>query len=94
MKMSSYAPLFNLIDSDQWNHNLINFNPKTVCLSTNYYVQQMFGCNLGNWYLPYEGESETGYYLNRVYLIGANNTAELVGVVQDIHVKAEVEENA
>lgn len=56
VKMSSYAPLFNLIDSDQWNHNLINFNPKTLCLSTNYYVQQMFGCNLGNWYLPYEGE--------------------------------------
>ena len=50
--------------------------------------------NYAYFYLPYEGESETGYYLNRVYLIGANNTAELVGVVQDIHVKAEVEENA
>lgn len=54
--MSSYAPLFNLIDSDQWNHNLINFNPKTVCLSTNYYVQQMFSNHLGNWYLPFEGK--------------------------------------
>ena len=64
VKMSSYAPLFNLIDSDQWNHNLITVNPKTVCLSTNYYVQQMFGCNLGNWYLPYEGELPEHVYVS------------------------------
>lgn len=54
--MASYAPLFNMVDCDQWNHNLINFNPKTLCLSVNYYVQKMFGANVGNRYLPFAGD--------------------------------------
>lgn len=56
VKMASYAPLFNLIDCDQWNHNLINFNPQTLCLTSNYYVQKMFATHLGSRYLPFEGE--------------------------------------
>jgi len=56
VRQASYAPLFNLVESDQWNHNLIDFNPKTVCLTTNYYVQQMFGTHIGSTYLPTEGE--------------------------------------
>ena len=62
--MNSYAPLFNLVDSDQWNHNLINFNPKTVCRTTNYYVQQMFACNVGSQYLPFEGELPEHVYVS------------------------------
>lgn len=62
--MTSYAPLFNLVESDQWNHNLINFNPQTLCLSTNYYVQQMFSTHLGTRYLPYEGSLPENLYLS------------------------------
>ena len=62
--MASYAPLFNLTESDQWNHNLINFNPRTFCLSTNYYVQKMFACHLGTRYLPYKGSLPEDYYFS------------------------------
>lgn len=62
--MASYAPLFNLIDSDQWNHNLINFNPRTLCLSTNYFVQKMFGTHLGTQYVPSEGELPEHVYIS------------------------------
>lgn len=55
VEMASYAPLFNLIDSEQWNHNLIDFNPKTVCLTANYFVQQLFSANIGENYLPFDG---------------------------------------
>lgn len=61
--MASYAPLFNLVDSDQWNHNLINFNPRTLCLSTNYFVQKMFATHLGTQYVPFEGELPEHVYL-------------------------------
>jgi hypothetical protein len=43
-------------------------------------------------YVPYEGDSETGYYLNRVSLISADKTAQLVGVVQSNHIATETEE--
>lgn len=56
VKMSSYAPLFNLIDSDQWNHNLINFNPETLCYTLNYYVQKLFSNYVGTHTLPIEDE--------------------------------------
>lgn len=62
--MASYAPLFNLVESDQWNHNLINYNPQTLCLSTNYYVQKMFASYLGTQYLPYEGTLPENIYLS------------------------------
>lgn len=80
--MASYAPLFNLIDSDQWNHNLINFNPQTLCLSTNYFVQKMFSCHLGTRYLPLNGELPENTYLsatedeNAVYLKFVNTGAQ------------------
>lgn len=62
--MTSYAPLFNLVESDQWNHNLINFNPQALCLSTNYYVQQMFSTHLGTRYLPCEGTLPENVYVS------------------------------
>lgn len=75
--MNSYAPLFNLVDSDQWNHNLINFNPKTVCRTTNYYVQQMFACNVGSQYLPFEGELPEHVYVS----VTENDTCAYVKLV-------------
>lgn len=64
VEMTSYAPLFNLVDCDIWNHNLINFNPKTVCLSTNYYVQQMFSLYRGNKTLDFTGELPESVYMS------------------------------
>lgn len=39
------------------------------------------------YFATYEGESETGYYLNRVKLTTENQTPEVVAVVQNVHVK-------
>lgn len=64
VEMASYAPLFNLVDCDIWNHNLINFNPKTVCLSTNYYVQQIFSLYRGNKTLDFTGELPESVYMS------------------------------
>ena len=64
VKMSSYAPLFNLIDSDQWNHNLINFNPATLCRTLNYYVQKMAGNYIGTHTLPVETELPEHVYMS------------------------------
>ena len=84
--MASYAPLFNLVESDQWNHNLINFNPQTLCLSTNYYVQKMFASYLGTRYLPYEGTLPEDIYLSAtedgdaVYLKLVNTGADVYAI--------------
>ncbi|QYH55288.1 alpha-L-arabinofuranosidase C-terminal domain-containing protein [Liquorilactobacillus nagelii] len=47
VEMASYAPLFNLVSSEQWNHNLIDFNPQCYCPTANYLVQKLFSNNLG-----------------------------------------------
>ena len=47
---------------------------------------------LGNhiyFYIPYEGDSATGYYLNRINLLDSEKTLQLVGVVQQDHIKTE-----
>ncbi|SIS09057.1 alpha-L-arabinofuranosidase C-terminal domain-containing protein [Microbacterium sp. RURRCA19A] len=46
--MTCYAPLFNLVGSSQWMHNLIDFTPLTVVPTPNYLVQQLFGTRLGS----------------------------------------------
>jgi alpha-N-arabinofuranosidase len=53
---TSYAPLYNLTECDQWSHNLIDFNPKTLAYTANYYVQKMFSNYLGTEYVPFGGE--------------------------------------
>ena len=64
--MSSYAPLFNLVDSTQWTHNLIDFNPAAVSRTANYLVQQLFGGYYGDTYLKTQsvlpdGEAASGF---------------------------------
>lgn len=43
-------------------------------------------------YVPYEGENNTGYYLNKINLLDAERAANLVGVVQNNHIIVEDEE--
>lgn len=46
--MGCYAPLFGKTDHQQWQPNLIWFNNSEVYGSPSYYVQQLFGKNIGD----------------------------------------------
>src|SRR5690606_14267790 len=52
VEMTSYAPLLAKEGNTQWNPDLIYFNNTDVKLTVGYYVQQLFGHNAGNEYLP------------------------------------------
>ncbi|MGN0467803.1 MAG: alpha-L-arabinofuranosidase C-terminal domain-containing protein [Acutalibacteraceae bacterium] len=64
--MSSYAPLFNLIGSDQWRHNLIDFNPACLCETSNYLIQKLFGTTSGNTYIPTDCEKPERVFVSCV----------------------------
>ncbi|MGC3961728.1 MAG: alpha-L-arabinofuranosidase C-terminal domain-containing protein [Verrucomicrobiota bacterium] len=50
--LASYAPLLAKQGRTQWRPDMIYFNNTKLLLSANYYVQQMFGQNSGDVYLP------------------------------------------
>ncbi|RYY52956.1 MAG: alpha-N-arabinofuranosidase [Chitinophagaceae bacterium] len=50
VKLASYAPLLAKENFTQWKTDLIFFNNKSVCLTPNYYVQQLFSANSGDRY--------------------------------------------
>ncbi|MVT12273.1 alpha-L-arabinofuranosidase C-terminal domain-containing protein [Chitinophaga tropicalis] len=50
--MASYAPLLAKEGHTQWNPDLIYFNNTTVKPTVGYYVQQLYGKNAGDEYLP------------------------------------------
>lgn len=52
VSMASYAPLLAKEGHMQWNPDLIYFDNLTVKPTVNYYVQQMYGLNAGDEYLP------------------------------------------
>lgn len=52
VSMASYAPLLAKEDHTQWNPNLIYFNNSAIKLTTGYYIQQLYGVNSGNEYVP------------------------------------------
>jgi alpha-L-arabinofuranosidase len=60
--MSSYAPLFSLVDGEQWAHNLINFNPAQVLLTANYFVQKMYSTTVGDKVVEMQGDLPSGVY--------------------------------
>ncbi|TFK36083.1 alpha-L-arabinofuranosidase [Crucibulum laeve] len=47
-----YAPLLGHMSNNQWMPNLVSFDAGFVYKSTSYYVQKMFGMNVGDDYLP------------------------------------------
>lgn len=53
VKMASYAPLLANQFHTSWNPNLIYFTNAKILPTVNYYVQQLFSRNAGDWY--YEG---------------------------------------
>lgn len=52
VSMASYAPLLAKEKHTQWNPDLIYFNNTEVKPTVNYYVQQLYGQNSGDQYLP------------------------------------------
>lgn len=52
VRLSSYAPLLAKQRHQQWAPDLIYFDNTAICLSINYYVQQLFGLNAGDQALP------------------------------------------
>ncbi len=50
--MTSFAPLLGREHHTQWNPDLIYFNSTEVKPTVDYYVQQLFGQNCGNIYVP------------------------------------------
>ncbi len=84
VKMTCYAPLFASTYHYSWTPNMIWFNARDVMLTPNYYVQQMFAGNTGDYTLtdvaPVNEENAGGL------LIGGHRTASAVSrvVVKDI----------
>lgn len=60
--MSSFAPLFCLVEGNQWRHNLIDFNPAHTLKTTNYFVQQMYASTVGNKVIGIDSELPKGIY--------------------------------
>ena len=52
VQLASYAPLLAREGHTQWRPDLIYFDHTNVLLTANYYVQQLFGQNHGDLYLP------------------------------------------
>ena len=52
VRLVSYAPLLGKQRRSQWEPDLIYFDNTTIYPTINYYVQQMFGANSGDQYLP------------------------------------------
>jgi alpha-L-arabinofuranosidase len=52
VQFSSYAPLLANVAHTRWRPDLIYFDNTTISPSISYYVQQLFACNAGDFYLP------------------------------------------
>jgi len=52
VRMASYAPLLARAGHTQWTPDLIYFTATAVFPTVNYHVQQLFGANAGDIYLP------------------------------------------
>lgn len=52
IELTCYAPLFCNEQNNQWNPDLIRFDNTKVVKTASYYVQQMYGQNAGDIYLP------------------------------------------
>ncbi|MBE5960505.1 MAG: alpha-N-arabinofuranosidase [Lachnospiraceae bacterium] len=68
VKMAAYAPLFGNLNSYQWSPDLIWFNNELAFGSVNYYVQQMFSQNRGDYIIPsvLEGSTKTNQLTGQV----------------------------
>ncbi len=54
VRFSSYAPMLGKIGRTQWNPNMIYFDNQRILRTANYYVQQLFSLNGGDYYIQSE----------------------------------------
>ena len=70
--LASYAPLFARMGYSQWSPDMIWFDAKTACGSPSYYVQKLYGENIGDVTLLTEGAekeaAKEGIYYSLSYL--------------------------
>jgi alpha-L-arabinofuranosidase len=74
VRMASYAPLLGREHHMQWRPNLIYFNNTELCRSVNYYVQQLFGQNQGDTWLPTDVSLPQPGSKSNGFLLGAWDT--------------------
>ncbi|HOA03549.1 MAG TPA: alpha-L-arabinofuranosidase C-terminal domain-containing protein [Dermatophilaceae bacterium] len=60
--MTSYAPLLNHLESELWQHNLIDFDGFTVTPTANAAVQKLFATTLGERIVDLDGELPAGVF--------------------------------
>ena len=60
VRMASYAPLFGNVDAWQWTPNLIWVNNHQIYGTPDYYAQQLFSRNRGDFVLPVIGDGVSG----------------------------------
>ncbi len=65
--MASYAPLFNMVGGVNWSHNLIVFSSRYLMKTANYMVQQLFGANYGENYVPVKANLPKGCFCSCTY---------------------------
>lgn len=100
VKLAAYAPLFGRINFTQWSPDLIWFDDKTVYGTPSYYVQKLYGNNMGSYtieciqegsfedlYTSVSYQKETGEYI--IKLINAKNEARKVTLALPEDCKAE-----
>ncbi|HBA48564.1 MAG TPA: hypothetical protein DCZ91_12360 [Lachnospiraceae bacterium] len=68
--MTCYAPLFARIGYAQWNPDLIWFDEKQAYRTPNYFVQQMFAMNLGDYNIGMESNNDGKIYCQVSYDMG------------------------
>lgn len=93
--MTCYAPLFCFSSDRQWKQNLIDFNPKAVVRSTNYFVQQMYGQHQGTRVVAFEGQLPKNVYLSVTetadkYILKLVNAAASKRDIDDVAVSVQV----
>lgn len=82
VSMASYAPLLAKVGHTQWNPDMIYFNNTEIKPSTSYYIQQLYGKNAGDSYIP--GKimlSNTQEYISKrigYSVVKDNKTNELI----------------
>lgn len=85
--LASYAPLFARLGYAQWSPDLIWFDERGTYPTASYYVQKMYGENMGTVTVPMEGQEkelrEEGLYVNvtfderaEEYIVKAVNAGE------------------
>lgn len=99
VSMTSYAPLLAKEGYTQWKPDLIYFNNAEVKLTTDYYVQQMFGQNLGNEYISTDLSFDKRYADNVQKRIGLSVVRDsldgdlILKMVNMLPVKVEMDVN-